>query len=73
VQAVALEGMGAPDDEVARAREAFVRWQPPDDAPLLKSACSARSPACARERVPVHVHPMHPMGADVPIDAAARH
>ena len=60
VQALALERLGAPADEVAAARDAFARWRPPDEAPTVKSACSRASPACALERLPVHVHVMTP-------------
>jgi tetratricopeptide (TPR) repeat protein len=60
VQALALERLGAPAGEVAAARDAFARWRPPDDAPAVKSACSRASPACALERLPVHVHVMTP-------------
>jgi len=60
VQALALERLGAPADDVTRARDAFARWRPPDDAPAVKSACSNRTPGCALERLPVHVHVMTP-------------
>ena len=60
VQALALERLGAPADEVAQARDAFARWRSPDDAPAIKSACARRDPACALERLPVHVHAMTP-------------
>lgn len=60
VQALALERLGAPADEVALARDAFARWRSPDDAPAIKSACSNRNPTCALERLPVHVHVMTP-------------
>lgn len=58
VQALALERLGAPADEIARAREAFARWRPPDDAPAVKNGCSRQFPWCALERLPVHVHPL---------------
>jgi len=60
VQALALERLGAPAADVARAREAFARWRPPDDAPAIKNGCSRQLPWCALERLPVHVHPLHP-------------
>jgi predicted Zn-dependent protease len=60
VQALALERLGAPADEVALARDAFARWRPPDEAPAIKSACARRDPTCALERLPVHVHVMTP-------------
>jgi tetratricopeptide (TPR) repeat protein len=56
VQALALERLGAPPDDVARAREAFAAWRPPDDAPAIKNGCSRQFPWCALERLPVHVH-----------------
>jgi tetratricopeptide (TPR) repeat protein len=58
VQALALEGLGAAEAEVARARAAFTAWRPPDDAPGVKNACAQRFPWCAVERLPVHVHSM---------------
>ena len=58
VQALALERLGASPEDVARARDAFARWRPPDDAPAIKNACSTRYPWCVLERLPVHVHPM---------------
>jgi hypothetical protein len=61
VQALALERLGVPPEDVARARDAFARWRPPDDAPAVRSACSRRFASCALERIPVHVHPMHSM------------
>jgi tetratricopeptide (TPR) repeat protein len=60
VQALALERLGAPADEVARAHDAFARWRPPDDAPSIKNACSRELPWCALERIPVHVHTLRP-------------
>jgi hypothetical protein len=61
VQALALERLGAAPEEVARARDAFARWRPPDDAPAVKNGCSRQLPWCALERLPVHVHPMRPV------------
>jgi Flp pilus assembly protein TadD len=58
VQALALERLGVPVGDVERARDAFARWQPPDDAPAIKNACSNQLAWCALERVPVHVHAM---------------
>ncbi|HEX3344025.1 MAG TPA: multiheme c-type cytochrome [Polyangiaceae bacterium] len=58
VQALALQRLGASPEDVARAREAFARWRPPDDAPAIKNGCSRQLPWCALERLPVHVHPM---------------
>jgi predicted Zn-dependent protease len=58
VQALALERLNAPPEDVARARDAFARWRPPDDAPAIKNGCSRQLPWCALERLPVHVHPM---------------
>ncbi len=56
VQALALEHLGAPAASLEQARDAFTRWNPPDDAPALKNACARRFAFCALERVPVHVH-----------------
>ncbi|HTC71430.1 MAG TPA: tetratricopeptide repeat protein, partial [Solirubrobacteraceae bacterium] len=58
VQALALERLGAPTDQVTAARDAFARWRPPDEAPAIKNGCSKQFPWCALERIPVHVHPM---------------
>ena len=58
VQALALERLGASPEDVTRARDAFARWRPPDDAPAIKNGCSRQFPWCAIERLPVHVHPM---------------
>jgi hypothetical protein len=58
VQALALERLGAPREDVARARDAFASWRPPDDAPAIKNACAKGFAWCALERVPVHVHVM---------------
>jgi tetratricopeptide (TPR) repeat protein len=58
VQALALERLGAKPDLVARARDAFQRWRPPDDAPAIKNACARKLPWCAAEKLPVHVHSM---------------
>jgi hypothetical protein len=58
VQALALERIAAPADDVSRAQAAFGLWRPPDDAPAMKQACSARFAWCALERLPAHVHEM---------------
>jgi predicted Zn-dependent protease len=56
VQALALERLGAPPEDVEQARGALARWRPPDDAPRIKSACADRFAWCALERIPVHTH-----------------
>jgi hypothetical protein len=61
VQALALERLGAPAESVTRARDAFDRWRPPDDAPAFKNRCATRSASCALERLPVHVHDVRPV------------
>lgn len=61
VQALALERLSAPADVVARARDAFDRWRPPDDAPAVKNRCARRFAWCALERLPVHVHEVRPV------------
>jgi tetratricopeptide (TPR) repeat protein len=58
VQALAMETLGYPKDEVDAAKEAYFVRRPPDDAPAIKAKCSAKVPGCALERDPVHVHPM---------------
>jgi tetratricopeptide (TPR) repeat protein len=61
VQALALEKLGADADTIARARESFLSFRTPDDAPRVKNACSMTVQGCALERVPVHVHAMRPI------------
>lgn len=58
VQALALEHLGAPDDAVRAAKDAYFERRTPDDAPGIKAKCSATVPGCALERVPVHAHDM---------------
>ena len=53
-QALALEALGDPRAEAALA--AYFAHRKPDDQPHLAAACGQRSPDCARERLPVHVH-----------------
>lgn len=54
LQALALSELGAED--ASAAMTAYLAHRPPDAAPTWRAACSSASPACARERVPVHVH-----------------
>jgi hypothetical protein len=58
VQSLALESLHAPQDEIDRARQAYVTFRNPDDAPRVRSLCSKTVPGCALERIPVHVHPL---------------
>jgi hypothetical protein len=58
VQALSMETLGYPKDEVDVAKEAYFTRRTPDDAPGIKAKCSAKVPGCALERDPVHVHPM---------------
>jgi hypothetical protein len=58
VQALALERLGAPAEDVTAARDAYARWRSPDEAPAVKNGCSRQLPWCALERLPVHVHLM---------------
>ncbi|MCA9699062.1 MAG: hypothetical protein KC431_16185, partial [Myxococcales bacterium] len=53
-QALALRALGDPRAEAAL--EAYFAHRSPDEQPHLAAACGERDPACARERVPVHVH-----------------
>ncbi|NVB36862.1 hypothetical protein G6O69_03410 [Pseudenhygromyxa sp. WMMC2535] len=53
-QALALRALGDPRAEAALA--AYLDHRAPDIQPHLASDCGERDPACARERVPVHVH-----------------
>ncbi|WP_181198283.1 multiheme c-type cytochrome [Enhygromyxa salina] len=53
-QALALQALEDPRADAAL--EAYFVHRKPDDQPHLASACGERDPACARERVPVHVH-----------------
>lgn len=57
-QALALGALGADSALVARATDAFLERRTPDDAPAIRSKCSAIAPGCALERLPVHVHEM---------------
>lgn len=57
-QALALRDLAAADH--AQALAAYLAHRPADEAPRLRSRCSAESPACARERLPVHDHPLVP-------------
>jgi hypothetical protein len=66
VQALALERLGAPEDVVRVAKDAYFERRTPDDAPGIKAKCSAKVPGCAMERVPVHVHETRPVGAPLP-------
>lgn len=54
LQALALSELEATD--AAAAMSTYFAHRPPDAAPNWRAACSSASPACARERVPVHVH-----------------
>jgi tetratricopeptide (TPR) repeat protein len=53
-QALALEAIG--DPRAAAAMDAYFTHREPDDQPHLAAKCGEIDPACARERVPVHVH-----------------
>jgi hypothetical protein len=59
LQALELEAVGAPG-EAARAREAYLRYRPVDETPVLRARCKREVPGCAREAEPVHVHPLAP-------------
>lgn len=53
IQALAL------DPSIAdAAMSAFLEHRPPDNTPRVRSACSREVPGCARERLPVHTHPL---------------
>lgn len=56
LQALALSEMHAADAPAATAE--FLSHRPPDELPTWRAACQRSSPDCARERVPVHVHPL---------------
>ncbi|MBK8260762.1 MAG: hypothetical protein IPK80_05420 [Nannocystis sp.] len=58
VQALALRDLHASDAEAAFA--AYLDHRPADGAPGLRARCSAEAPDCARERLPVHEHPLTP-------------
>lgn len=53
-QALALDALDDPRAEAAL--EAYFAHREPDVQPHLGAACGERDPACALERVPVHVH-----------------
>lgn len=56
IQALALAELGAGQADAAMA--AYLEHRSPDNAPRVRSACSRGVPGCARERVPVHAHPL---------------
>lgn len=58
VQALALDKLGAAEDKVTAAYDAWRAVQVADEIPRVKARCSAKVPGCALERNPVHVHPM---------------
>jgi tetratricopeptide (TPR) repeat protein len=53
-QALALRALDDPRAEDALA--AYFTHRLPDDQPHLAAECAVRDPACARERIPVHLH-----------------
>jgi regulator of sirC expression with transglutaminase-like and TPR domain len=53
-QALALRALEDPRAEAAL--DAYFVHREPDDQPHVGAMCGERDPACARERVPVHVH-----------------
>jgi hypothetical protein len=54
VQALSLRALGAPEADAAQ--EAYLAHRLADDAPEIRTACSAHVPGCALERIPVHLH-----------------
>jgi tetratricopeptide (TPR) repeat protein len=58
-QALALRVLlGDADPRAASAQSSQLEHRVSDDAPDLRARCSAEVPGCAKEREPVHVHPM---------------
>ena len=57
VQALAVRALGI-EDPGDQAETAYLARRPPDDAPAIRSACSANVPGCDLERLGVHVHVM---------------
>ncbi|EDM80854.1 Tetratricopeptide repeat protein [Plesiocystis pacifica SIR-1] len=56
-QALALAALHGEDDPRAKAAlDAYFAHRRPDDEPHLAADCGRLDPACALERVPVHVH-----------------
>ncbi|PRP93620.1 multiheme c-type cytochrome [Enhygromyxa salina] len=53
-QGLALQALG--DPRAQAAMDAYFVHREPDDQPHLAAKCGERDPACARERIPVHVH-----------------
>lgn len=51
-----VQSLSRPDD--VSARDAFLEFRTPDEAPKLRALCNKNVPGCARERVLVHTHPM---------------
>ena len=58
VQALALERLGGAMNDVSAAKDAYVTYKGPDDAPRIRAACAKRIAGCGLERIPVHVHAM---------------
>lgn len=54
LQALALADLETADAPAANAAQ--LAHRPPDAAPTWRAACQEASPACARERLPVHTH-----------------
>ncbi|MCA9662417.1 MAG: hypothetical protein KC486_29020, partial [Myxococcales bacterium] len=59
VQALALRELAHPGAD--EAMEAYLRHRTADFGPGLRARCSRESPACARERLPVHTHTLEPV------------
>ncbi len=58
VQALSLESIGAPPDQVRRAKDAWLLRRTADDGSAIKGQCSKNIPGCAAERDPVRLHVM---------------
>ncbi|MEZ4426384.1 MAG: multiheme c-type cytochrome [Nannocystaceae bacterium] len=61
---LALDELG--DDAARSALASYLHYRPADALWRLADRCERSSPACALERVAVHVHELAPPGADVP-------
>ncbi|MEZ4337172.1 MAG: tetratricopeptide repeat protein [Sandaracinaceae bacterium] len=55
---LALEGLGS--DTAEAARDLYLAHRVPDALSSLRLECGQREAACARERLPVHVHELRP-------------
>lgn len=64
LQGLALQGQGRPEADAAL--DAYLAHRPADFGPGLRARCGREEPGCARERLPVHSHPLRLVGDAAP-------